>query len=358
MDSLVSVIIPVYNVEKYVKKAINSVIQQTYKNIEILLVDDGSTDSSSRICDDLASEDSRITVYHSENRGVSAARNDGIEKASGDWLMFVDADDWIDDDAIERLLNAEGIEDADIILGTYLWYFNGGEKRASNTGQRVVVYDVEQYRSELISACMLGPSEAKNLFDEIFHNLPKISVPVAKLYRSTTVKNNDLKFDTSLALGEDTLFNCHFYEHARKLVYINDTIYHYVIRRGSAVNSNLDRKKDLIAQLLSKLEEFVRNKDEKVQIAFRYFTMILAEEYIQNSGMVVSKVGGFRKSKNGIDELLGTEVAFNVRDRFVIDSSVGRREKMMFNLIKKDRANTALIICVLYYKFFPNKNRY
>ncbi len=358
MDSLVSVIVPVYNVEKYVEKAVKSIVHQTYKNIEILLMDDGSTDSSSRICDDMAAEDLRITVYHSDNRGVSVARNKGIEKASGEWLMFVDADDWIDEDAIERLIMASGEEDSDIILGTYFWEFDGTEKRASNKGKRVVVYDIEKYRSEMISACMLGPSETKNLFDESFHNLPKASVPVAKLYRTEVVKKNKLKFNTNLALGEDTLFNCQFYEYAERLVYVNETIYHYVIRSGSAVNSNLERKKSLIIQLLQELEKFVHNKDDKVQTAFRYYTMILLEEYIQNNGMVVCKLGGLRKAKNRICELLETDVVINVRDRFTIDSSVGRREKLMFSLIIKKMTYSALFVCVLYYKLFPNKNRY
>lgn len=358
MGSLVSVIIPVYNVEDYVEKAVHSVINQTYRDIEIILIDDGSTDQSAYICNQLASNDSRIIVCHKKNEGVSAARNTGISKASGDWLMFVDADDWIDSDAIERLMSIENAESVDIVLATYLWDFNGKETRASNEGRRIVAYDVEQHRSEVLAACMLGPSEAKNLFDESFHNLPKISVPVAKLYKSSTVKDNDIWFDTNLALGEDTLFNLQFYMHAKKLIYLNDTIYHYVIRRGSAVNSNLDRKKDLIINLLSKLEEFTCNKDEKVQNAFRYFSMILIEEFIQNSGMIVSKTGGFKKAQNRISELLTLESISNVISIFVIDSSVGRREKIMFNLIKNRKEWAALMICVVYYKLKPEKNRY
>ncbi len=358
MGALVSVIIPVYNVEDYVEKAVYSVINQTYRNIEIILIDDGSTDHSAYICNQLASKDSRIIVCHKKNEGVSAARNTGIEKASGDWLMFVDADDWIDSDAIERLISIENAESAEIVLATYLWDFNGKETRASNEGRRIVVYDVDQYRSEVLAACMLGPSEAKNLFVENFHNLPKISVPVAKLYKTETVKSNDIRFNTSLALGEDTLFNLQFYMHAKKLIYLNDTIYHYVIRRGSAVNSNLDRKKDMIINLLSELEAFSSDKNEKVQNAFRYFSMILIEEYIQNSGMIVSKTGGFWNAKKRISELFEPESISNVRNKFIIDPSVGRREKLMFSLIKNKKEWAALMICVVYYKLKPEKNRY
>jgi glycosyltransferase, family 2 len=358
MDSLVSVIIPVYNVEKYVRKAINSVINQTYGKLEIILIDDGSTDGSAQICDELSAKDPRISVYHKENEGVSATRNMGIVKAKGDWLMFVDADDWIESNAVEKLLSIENTEDVDMILATYSWDFNGKETRASITGKRIIEYDIEQNRSEVLSACLLGPSEVKGLFKESFHFLPKISVPVAKLYKSSTVKDNGISFATNLALGEDTLFNLNFYMCAKKLIYINNTIYHYVIRRGSAVNSNLDIKKDLIIKLLSELEKFVYDKDERVQNAFRYFSLILIEEYIQNSGMIVSKLGGFKYARQRIEALIETATIRSVRSKFVLDSSVGRREKFMFYLIITGKSWIALLCCVLYYKLFPKKNRY
>ena len=101
---LVSIIVPVYNVEKYIHQCVDSIINQTYKNIEIILVDDGSPDSCGRICDEYAEKDSRIKVIHKENGGLSDARNCGIEAAMGDWLMFVDSDDWIEPDMAEKLL--------------------------------------------------------------------------------------------------------------------------------------------------------------------------------------------------------------------------------------------------------------
>ena len=103
MKDLISVIVPVYNVEKYLNKCLDSIISQTYTNLEIILIDDGSTDNCGKICDEYASKDKRIKVIHKENAGVSSARNYGIQCATGDWIMFVDSDDWIEFDAINSI---------------------------------------------------------------------------------------------------------------------------------------------------------------------------------------------------------------------------------------------------------------
>ena len=107
-EVLISVVVPVYNVEHYLKKCVDSICHQTYKNLEIILVDDGSTDCSGNLCDEFATSDSRIRVIHKSNGGLSDARNAGMELASGEWWMFVDSDDYIAPDTAETLLLAVG----------------------------------------------------------------------------------------------------------------------------------------------------------------------------------------------------------------------------------------------------------
>lgn len=102
----ISVIIPVYNVELYLRKCLDSVLNQTYRNLEIILVDDGSTDNSGAICDEYSEKDARIQVYHTENRGLSAARNLGLNETNGEWIGFVDSDDWIDPDLFQRAIDS------------------------------------------------------------------------------------------------------------------------------------------------------------------------------------------------------------------------------------------------------------
>lgn len=118
----ISVIIPVYNVEKYIRDCLDSVIHQSYQNIEVLIVDDGSTDNSGRICDEYSVEDNRVTVFHTDNRGLSAARNTGLEQCKGELIYFIDSDDWMELDVLEKAVTA--MEDADILCfsrysGTY-----------------------------------------------------------------------------------------------------------------------------------------------------------------------------------------------------------------------------------------------
>ena len=113
--SLVSVVIPIYNVENYLHQCLDSVVNQTYRNLEIILVDDGSTDGCGAICDRYAGDDNRIRVLHTENRGLASARNAGLDEAKGDFLSFVDSDDWIESTAIESLLNTAKEYDADIV---------------------------------------------------------------------------------------------------------------------------------------------------------------------------------------------------------------------------------------------------
>ena len=113
-NELISIIVPVYNVEKYLEKCVNSIVNQTYKNLEIILVDDGATDSSGKLCDKLAKIDNRIKVYHKENGGLSDARNYGVERATGDYIGFVDSDDYIDSEMYGKLYEAIKKENVDV----------------------------------------------------------------------------------------------------------------------------------------------------------------------------------------------------------------------------------------------------
>ena len=115
MKPLVSIIVPVYNVEKYIRSCVDSILTQTYENLQVILVDDGTLDNSGKICDEFAKKDNRVTVIHKENGGLSSARNEGLDVASGDYIMFVDGDDYLADNAVEILLSANEKYDADFV---------------------------------------------------------------------------------------------------------------------------------------------------------------------------------------------------------------------------------------------------
>lgn len=132
-EELVSVIIPIYNVEKYLKKSVESVINQTYSNLEIILVDDGSTDLSYKLCEELKNEDTRIVVIHKENGGLSDARNKGIDIATGKYLFFLDSDDYIEKNTIEILYNTLKTDGTDMVIFNFIKIFDTGEIIQENT---------------------------------------------------------------------------------------------------------------------------------------------------------------------------------------------------------------------------------
>ncbi len=187
INDMVSIVVPVYNVEQYLSDCVNSVLQQTYTNIEVILVDDGSTDKSGKICDDFASEDNRVFVIHKENGGISNARNTGIGLVHGQWVMFVDSDDWIEKDCIERLIS-NVLPDTDVVAC-------GAKVISSNmSGNKVTCKNAKYVGNESIREAYSG-GELKNIFYG----------PIGKLYNYNIVKN--IRFDEELIVAEDIVFN-------------------------------------------------------------------------------------------------------------------------------------------------------
>lgn len=131
-NELVSIIVPVYNVEKYLKRCIDSILKQRYQNLEIILIDDGATDQSGSICDEYKEKDNRIIVIHQKNGGLSAARNAGLDIASGSWIMFVDSDDWVSEDYVSHAVKTASEQQADVVLFDYILADDNGPYSTEN----------------------------------------------------------------------------------------------------------------------------------------------------------------------------------------------------------------------------------
>lgn len=220
----VSVIIPVYNVEKYIRSCVNSVLDQTLKDIEVILVDDGSTDSSGEICDELALSDSRVKILHKKNAGVGAARNDGLALAQGDWVIFGDSDDWFEADALEKLCSEGEKNNADVIFGDVNLVESGLKKNVPFYKDEFVTND-ETLKTKLISA----------VFSRAYcYNPPKQGIafgyggPWNKLVRRELLINNDLKFDTSVkGIFDDLIYSAYIFAFAETIAYRHITVYNY-----------------------------------------------------------------------------------------------------------------------------------
>lgn len=220
----VSVIVPIYNTKKFLSSVFDSLLIQSYSDVEIIAVDDGSTDGSTELCREYAEKDSRIRFYPIENIGVSGARNFGLDKVTGDYVMFLDSDDQYAPDAIEKLVEAAGYSDADVVSAGMIKSVGTAETKIGCASFDETVEGDELY-SVLESAC-LGRDEALCSF-------------VTKLYRSDFLKENGIRF-SGLKSGEDTVFALEAMICASNMYFLSGHyFYKYVINDNSFTRKNL-----------------------------------------------------------------------------------------------------------------------
>ena len=225
MQYLISIIIPAYNIEKELPRTVDSVLAQTYKNIEVIVVNDGSKDGTGAVIDAYAGKDCRIKAIHKENGGVTSARLRGVAEATGDWIGFVDGDDWIEPDMYERLMRNAQEHHADISHCGYRMVFPKGRvDYYYNTG-RLVEQDHDAGLRDLLEGRFVEPGLVNKLFrQELFVGLEE-------------------RMDFSVRINEDLLMNYWLFKNARKAVYEDFCPYHYVLRPGSAATSGLSTHK-------------------------------------------------------------------------------------------------------------------
>lgn len=216
MQPLISVIVPIYKVEKYIRKCIDSIINQTYKNLEIILVDDGSPDDCPEICDEYAEKDSRVKVIHKENGGLSDARNAGMSVATGNYVSFIDSDDYISEDFIENLLSIIIREKSDIVECKVLKVYNYQDEYICEDNLQINTYTTEQGLSLLMS---------EQEFHQHVWN---------KLYKSDIALK--IPFEKG-KLNEDEYWSYQVFGQAQKVTKINKTMYYYLQRSDSIMGN-------------------------------------------------------------------------------------------------------------------------
>ena len=227
MNHLISVIIPVYNVEKYLDKCIISVLNQTYKNLEIILIDDGSTDKSGLLCDEWAKKDNRIIVKHKENSGVSATRNLGIEIATGDFIGFVDPDDYIDVTMYEKMISASNNGEYDIICCNYYY----GDEHNYKINIPIKEY-IKMNKKEYQEFSLKYGGQVWN-----------------KIYKREYMEGK--KFSSNIHVLEDLLFNLDISKDKINVLYIDKPLYYYFSNPTSVLKKDI--KKQSQEKILSSL---------------------------------------------------------------------------------------------------------
>ncbi len=215
----ISVIVPVYKVEKYLNKCVDSIINQTYKNLEIILVDDGSPDNCGKICDEYSKKDNRIKVIHKENGGLSSARNAGLEIATGDYIGFVDSDDWIEKSMYSDMLNCAVKNNADVVRCGFFRHENENIECVNGT-QMEYILDKEYRLIELIDGGLLEGAAWNKLYKKYIFQ--------------------DIRYDETIFRNEDSIATYYILKKAYNVVFIDKCEYNYLIRSGSILMSGLN----------------------------------------------------------------------------------------------------------------------
>lgn len=246
---MISVIVPVYNVEKYLKKCVESICNQTYQDLEIILIDDGATDNSGKICDELAKWDERIVVIHQKNAGQASARNVGLEIFKGDYLAFVDSDDTIEAYMFEMLLTIMEKSDCDIAI----------------CGHRIV--QENEKLNETFKECQEEVLDIDELWEEIFGKLN--NAVWNKLYKRELIGDN--RFPVDLIHGEDLIFNLNYLKKCIRGRVNRTPCYNYLKRENSVTTASFSEKK--LMEISSKdraLEIVEQNKISQIPNAQKY----------------------------------------------------------------------------------------
>lgn len=233
MTPKVSIIVPVYNAEKVISRCVDSILEQEYTDFELLLIDDGSTDSSGKICDKYAKEDTRVRVIHKENGGVSAARNLALEEARGTYLQFLDADDWITPNATKLFVETAEQYQCDMVIADF--YRVAGE-RVSHKG--AIEKDGVLSREEFAEEMMENPAD---FYYGVLWN---------KLYRRDIIETYNLRMDARISWCEDFMFNLEYIRHCEVFYALQVPIYYYVKTKGSLVSQSMNITKMIKMKLM------------------------------------------------------------------------------------------------------------
>ena len=236
----VSIIVPAYNVENYIERCLNSLVNQTFKDIEIITINDGSTDKSLELLNKYAKEDIRVSVIDLGDEGVSYCRNLGVEKANGKYIMFVDSDDWIDSNMIEAMYKKAEENKLDLVMCSYIREFKDHSKEKRFNLPEEIIYKEDKVKNELLRK-LVGPVKEELSNPEM---LDALGTVWGKLYRTDILKENKIKFVDLKEIGsaEDTLFNIFTFNYLSKVMFLNKPMYHYWRDNPKSVTSQYNPK--------------------------------------------------------------------------------------------------------------------
>ena len=267
---LVSVIIPVYNSQEYIKKCLDSVLSQSYKNIEVIIVDDGSTDNSLSICKEYSICNKNIKLFSKENKGVSHTRNLGIKEANGKWIIFLDSDDWMEHNAIMDAITLVNQNDYDTICWNYRKFINDKLINCNRIDENVL-----NNKNDIVS--ILYSIIESSYYEENYFG-DYIRAPWAKMLSRKIIEDNNIRFDERLYIGEDAIFLLEYFKNAKNVKFINKYNNIYRITSTSAVGKYKDDLDEQIRIQFEKKNYLTKN----IEIDTKILKTVMAKFYLNS----------------------------------------------------------------------------
>lgn len=261
----VSVVVPVYKVELTLRKCIDSVINQSFTDLEIILIDDGSPDHCGQICDEYLVKDDRIKVIHKKNEGLSRARNDGIKMASGEWILFVDSDDWLQEDYVEKLYSSDLDKYSVPICGATTECPTGQWKKRFGVKGAVEITDTEMLKIVQANSLSLRYNPIKNAI-----KIDLIGPPWNKLYNRLLIEEKSVFFDESLEVAEDSYFNLCYLEWVNKIIVVDSYGYNYCYNSGGITKKFDERRLMKDNGFFKRIGEFAKESSNVYLKEFAY----------------------------------------------------------------------------------------
>lgn len=301
MNVVFSIIVPVYNVKQYLSQCVDSILQQSYTNFELLLIDDGSSDDSGKICDEYALKDNRIRVFHKQNGGVSSARNIGLDNAQGKWVVFVDSDDWVDEKMLETLFEYEQEYQTDLL------FYGFQKEMLTGCFDNLNLFRKISGRYEgtdlVISACHL--LETNDL----------LGWTCNKLFKNSIIQDLGIRFNKEFSVQEDLIFTLEYIKYVTNLAIYAYAPYHYRMVQDSLVNRmypySLHKKRiNLLFQQRISLVDHIENA-ENAEKYRRFVTGV----YLWNLLAFYGKsLGGYEKDDISFIRAMIKKYALTIRN--------------------------------------------
>lgn len=332
-EPIISVIVPVYNVEKYLRRCVDSILNQTMTNLEVILINDGSTDSSSKICDEYSKKDKRVRVIHKENSRVAAARNDGLKLAKGKYISFVDSDDWIEDKMYKSMYYTAEKFKTDFVMCDFI---KKGVKHEYKLSQPISngLYDKERI-NKYIFPCLV-------MFEDI--NFPPTISNCTCLFRRDFLIKNNLFYDEDIYYCEDSLFGSKILYNAKSFYYMKGSyFYNYFFNPNSTTTTYNEQKWNSYIKINERLEEYLKKStfdfSRQIKINMLYFALnMMAENGKSNLS--------FREKRKKCKEIMRNDRVIGIFKDFKIPK-VSKGLRIVIMLIKY---RFSWIYSLLFYK--------